>query len=329
MSDIESERPRFQAMILPAPTLTGLQVAELSGFDYLEAQLIWHALGMPHVEPDVVAFSQSDLDALLMLKPHVRALSFDGLISVTRVLGQSMSRIADAQSRLLRDRVVEIQGEDADPEGLYEAIRTMLDNSGPLLDHVYRRHLAAAVQQLSITGEPSHTMAAAFADLVGFTKLADDLQDADLGEVIGRFEEIVTRACVENGCRLVKVIGDAALFVSNDPAPVLASAREIVASVGVDRILPQARVGADLGPVLPFEGDYFGRTVNVASRITTMARPATIVASRSFVESLGDEGSFTRIGSRRLKGVGRVTLFRFRHPETGSGREISGSQIRA
>lgn len=316
---LEVQRERFIRMLIPEPTLTGHEIAERSGIDFELAQRMWRALGMPHVEGDQVAFSQEDLDALKLVKRLLDAgLPVDGVVSVSRVLGQSMARIADAQSRFLRARLADLIPEEGEPlwESISPVVTNVLEVSDPLQTYVYHRHLAVALQHLSpVAGETAEMLAAGFADMVGFSRLSDDLGEADLGDLISRFEEIVISVCSDSGVRLVKIVGDAVMFVTADPVLALQALRNILDAVEADPALPEARAGLDIGPVLPLGGDYFGRPVNVASRLTEYARPGTALVSRGLVDSVeGTDVSFTRVGPRRLKNVGRVSIFRLERP---------------
>jgi adenylate cyclase len=114
--------------------------------------------------------------------------------------------------------------------------------------------------------------------------------------------------------RLVKTIGDAAMLASAEPEPLLsASLRLIDAAEAEGPDFPQLRAGAALGPALPRAGDWFGRPVNLASRITSVARPGSLLADRALYEAAETTYSWSFAGERRLKGIrGPVRLFRAR-----------------
>jgi adenylate cyclase len=101
------------------------------------------------------------------------------------------------------------------------------------------------------------------------------------------------------------------MFVSPDPAGALQVARDLVTTVAHDDVLEEARAGLDLGDVVPRGGDYFGTTVNVAARITAFARPGTVVVSEAVVDALeGERERSSPIGPKKLKGVGRIRLYK-------------------
>lgn len=299
--------------------MTGPEVAERAGMNYDTAQQVWRAIGMARVEDDTVAFSEWDVETLKIIR-RIGAIGYplEDFISSSRLVGRAMSRITDAHTRVMRDRLIEpVLQAGNDPDVAFEQLQPVLEQllelTAPLLAYAYRRHLAVAVQQLSNeeAGVGSERLAAGFVDLVAFSKLSDDLQEADLSELITHFEQMAMEACIDSGVRLVKIVGDSVMFVTKDPRAALDAARVMVEAVDADDALPAARAGLDYGQVLPRGGDYFGRPVNVAARLTALARPSTILVTQGFLEGLGDtETRVTRLAPRRLKNVGRVAMFR-------------------
>lgn len=313
---LQANQQRILKLILPPPIYTGPQTAERAGVEFETARKIWRALGMADVPDDVVAFSDEDVEALGIAKTVLDVgFPLEGLISRSRVLGQAMSRVADSQSRMVRDQFIGplIEGSAVLPEQAEPMLQMLLAGSARLLQFVYRRHLGVALQHLSEPSqqEVSELLAAAFVDLVGFSRISEDLEEADLGKLVDIFEGLVIEVCADRGVRLVKIVGDAVLFVSRDPGRVLQTCMEILEKVEDSATLPSARAGIDFGPILPMGGDYFGRPVNVAARIAAYARPGTLLVSRALVDEIVDtDVQLTRLTPRRLKNVGRVGLFR-------------------
>jgi len=308
----------LQAGLLPKAYLTGPDTAEAAGIDHDLAERFWHAVGMPRLDKQTVAFSEADVDALIRLKTMLEAgYPIDDLITTSRLVGRAMSRISDAHTRSFRDRLV---GPllAAGPEEAGQAaalVRHVVDLVAPLMEYSYRRHIDAALQNIAAadSDQLSEKLAAGFTDLVAFSKLVDELREDELSNLIERFEGVVMDACIDNGVRLVKIVGDSALFVSSEPVRALRAALEILERVKADENLPEARAGLDYGAVVPRAGDYFGRPVNVAARITDVARPGSLVASEQFVATLPEgEVELSRMRAQRLKNVGRVSLFRLR-----------------
>ncbi len=312
------ELPPAEAL-RPPPKLTPAEVAGRAGVDVDFARRVWRALGMPDIPDDEVALTDEDVEALVALNA-IRGLGFsdDEMIAVTRVYGTALSRIADVETRLFRERVLrdmEAAGVTVEEvtDRLVPIVAMLQDATSRLLDQGHRRHLymAQAALERSRTDTATETLATGFVDLVDFSRISGDLPGEELGGMIDAFEHLAVEVCSDTGVRLVKVIGDAVMFVARDPTRALEAGREVVRGAETTDVLPQARAGLDFGEVTPMAGDYFGRPVNVAARITAFAYPGTVVVSRELLDGVGADGVTTsRIGTERLKGVGRVELFK-------------------
>jgi len=152
--------------------------------------------------------------------------------------------------------------------------------------------------------------------MVGFTKLGEELPPEDLGALTGRLGELASEVA-ESPVRLVKMIGDAAMLVSPDPDALLNAALEIVErSENEGESFPPLRAGLACGPALARAGDWYGRPVNLASRITAIAYPASVLVSEEVRETVSNGFDWSFAGERRLKGIdGKVRLFRARRDE--------------
>ena len=313
----------------PEPTLNAVQVAERAGLEYEVAQKFNRALGFPDVDDDAIEFSERDVQALASLKALLDlGIPVQELVSVVRVYGQSFAAIADAETRIFNDHFVGPllqQGRPIDEveDRLEPVVNEQLEALGDALDYVHRRHLAMALPNLTAgRGEVRGEQAAiAFADLVDFSRLSDKMHGTELGELVDWFEDVVVEATSDPGVRIVKMIGDAAMLAGRDCRAVLAAAFDIVRRVSDDERLPGARAGVDYGNVVPQAGDYFGRPVNVAARLVAFARPGTTIVSQDLLDAVGEERlEISKIGTHRLKGVGRVRMFKVNAlPEEGMG----------
>jgi adenylate cyclase len=205
---------------------------------------------------------------------------------------------------------------DTDPSEVLEPIATegggFLPMFPAVLEQVWRRHLQVAARRRLLRGdtEEGRGLVVGFADLVGFTALAQQVSDEELAEVVDQFERLAYDVVVAGGGRVLKTIGDEVMFVVDDPI----SAAEIalgLAEASRDAAgLSDVRVGLALGPVIEREGDAFGATVNLASRATSIAYPGTVVVSPELRAAL--EGvphlAFKSMRPRYLKNIGRVSL---------------------
>jgi adenylate cyclase len=148
-----------------------------------------------------------------------------------------------------------------------------------------------------------------FLDITGYTRLTQERGDAAAADMAGQLSRLVQRTSVRYAGKAVKWLGDGVMFYFTDPGPGVVAALDMLEGVA-DAGLPPAHVGLHAGPVLFQEGDYFGQTVNVASRIAEYARPGEVLVSQAVVDaSHGADATFTEIGPVELKGVeGTVQL---------------------
>jgi adenylate cyclase len=152
-----------------------------------------------------------------------------------------------------------------------------------------------------------------FLDITGYTRLTQERGDEAAAALAGTLSRVVQRASVSHGGRPVKWLGDGVMFYFPDPGPAVVAALDMVDGVA-DAGLPPAHVGLHAGPIIFQEGDYYGQTVNIASRIAEYARPGEVLVSKAVVDTAGgSEGlgaNFTQIGPVELKGVdGAMDLY--------------------
>ena len=154
-----------------------------------------------------------------------------------------------------------------------------------------------------------------FADLVGFTRLGVDVEAQELGGVAGRFAELANEVA-RPPVRLIKTIGDAAMFVSPEPAPLVAVALELVRAAH-EADMPSTRAGIAFGPALGRAGDYYWHSVNLASRVTGVARPDSVLGTQEVRDAAAEEFAWSYAGKHRLKGIGEaVPLHRARFKDS-------------
>jgi adenylate cyclase len=141
-----------------------------------------------------------------------------------------------------------------------------------------------------------------FVDLVGYTALARTLSPGELAGLIGRFEDLVSDVVSAGGGRLVKLIGDGAMFATDTAAEGCQVALGLSDRLATAESLPPARVGADCGPVLSLYGDYFGEVVDRAARLVALANPSTVVVSEQVAALGGTSFAFEQLPPQALKG---------------------------
>ncbi|MDP9270953.1 MAG: hypothetical protein M3P14_08295 [Chloroflexota bacterium] len=142
-----------------------------------------------------------------------------------------------------------------------------------------------------------------FLDITGYTRLTQERGDAAAAEMAGQLSRLVQRTSSRYAGKPVKWLGDGVMFYFANPGPGVVAALDMLEGVAAAG-LPPAHVGLHAGPVLFQEGDYFGQTVNVASRIAEYARPGEVLVSQAVVDACREaDATFTAIGPVELKGV--------------------------
>jgi adenylate cyclase len=301
--------------LLGAPTLTPLDVARETGVPYERAQQLWRALGFPPVDNDERLFTRADVEIVRAVRALIEHQSADpdDVLQLTRVIGQALARVADAQvtaaaERLGRQRTDETSGESA-LAGLAQRMQALAPELEQFLGYVWRRHLLAALRHCSATPSAAdRTLTVGFADLVGFTALSRALEPHALAAIVDHFEALAYEHIPARGGRVVKTIGDEVMFAVDDGGFAADIAVALVEACARDADVPEVRVGLAAGPTLSFEGDLYGPTVNLASRLVNLARPNSVLVSDELGERLRDDPRFELRHLRpvTLHGIGRV-----------------------
>jgi adenylate cyclase len=298
-------------------THTADELVAQTGADLEIATRLWRAMGFTAVPDDAPIFVDDDLDAL---RSAMKALSdgvpLDEIIYQTRVISAAMARAAEVTSDNFVARVEELHhlglSEDEIVKAIGDAEQQDIDH---LIGYFYRRQLREAIWRKM--AQPEHqadrtVMTVAFIDLVAFTAITENIPQDQLGELIDRFELTVHDRVTAGAGRIVKMIGDEVMFVSDDAASATDIALDLIAAFSNDDSVPEARAGLAAGSVLAHGGDYFGPVVNLASRIVGVARPSTVVVSEAVHEQLAARTDLTWrcLPPKWLKGIGRSTLWR-------------------
>jgi adenylate cyclase len=310
--------------IVPGPRVyTSAQIAERAGTDVATADAVWRAIGFPDLPDDLPAFTERDVDALRgfvqrLQDPFFLEWGLDRALPLARVLSSSFARIADAETDDFAQSFALAHEAGLSDEQLAELLVERFDfaDIAQLLDHTHRLQLRAALWRRLATSGPnvpgSLAATVGFVDLVGYTALAQMLDDDELAALVTRFGDVSHDTIVAAGGRIVKTIGDEVMFVADAPASAAAIALDLVDASAEDEVLPDVRAGLASGAVLAREGDYFGPVVNLASRLTEVARPGSVLIDDSLAASLEGDPRFRlrRIPSRRIRDIGRVDVSR-------------------
>jgi len=278
-------------------------------------------LGLPDAGPDDRAFGEPELEAAESIRLFLEAgLSEEAIAEITRVLGEAMSRLAATTAAAFAQAFLKPGDSEYDVALRFaELAQEFTSALNPVLIAAYNAHLREAVgrgvisrverEQGAIAGAQDITIC--FVDLVGFTRLGGDVEAQELGTVAGKLAELAGEV-TEPPVRLVKTIGDAAMFVSPEPGPVVGVALSLLDAVAASD-LPSVRAGVAHGPALQRAGDFFGHCVNVASRVTGVARPGSVLCTQEVHDAAPDAFEWSAAGRYKLKGIsGSVPLYRAR-----------------
>ena len=295
-------------------------VSEITGVPLERLRELWRALGFPPVAEDTPAFSDKDIEILAEVGRVRDNQDVDKrtIVQFARVAGQALARLAETEVELALG---------AAPVGALDdlkAIESRLGATEPFLVYIWRRHLLAALARKVVgprTASSDHNvLAVGFADLVGFSELSRYLESAALAELVEHFEQSVYAAVPQNGGRVIKMLGDEVMFAVERSSDAIEIALALIDLHEADPVLPEIRVGLASGPMLSWEGDLFGSTVNLASRLSEAARPSTVLIPEDVAEELGEDDYRYQIGRSiklKLKGMGAVRAHRVQRREIG------------
>lgn len=290
------------------------EAAARAGLSVEYARRLWRAVGFPDVGDDAVAFTDADLGAIALLRRMIDdgTLDDDLAVGVTRALGHNTARLAewlfDAMVEHLVDRGVPL---DEATRRAVEQSTAHLEDLEALLVFVWRRQMAsvagralASAARETVTGR----LSVGFADLVSYTRLSQKLEERELAALVERFGRRSADVIAGAGGRLVKTVGDEVLFVADSAADAATIGLELAEAMAEDPVLPDVRVGIATGTVLTRMGDVFGRTVNLASRLTALAAPGTVMVDRDTADALAGHDGFALDveRTRAVRGLGLV-----------------------
>jgi adenylate cyclase len=309
-------REALEELLLDGPRrYTRLQVAEMAGIPLNRTQRLWRALGFPDAADDDPAFTDADIQALGVLKELIDSGFVDAETEapIARAMGQALSRLADWQADMLADALTRTgpEGErvPASPDEAVAVARALLPKMRDIQHYVWRRHLAANADRLlaSVAGQGDRReLAVGFADLVGYTSRSRGMGGRELGAMVEDFESTATEVIARHRGRVVKTVGDGVLF----------TAGSAVDAVEIGLLLPEAwdteerpslRVGAAYGTVLTRLGDVYSPVVNLASRLTSLARPGTLLVDRDLADRVRDLPEY------RVRSLRRVSVRGYDH----------------
>jgi adenylate cyclase len=294
------------------------QAARETGLEPALIERIVTALGFSPARADQL--QATDIQLLRYVAAVLDAgLPLVAMLQLVRVYGQAMSQVADAEVRLFHLYVHEplmrsgATGLETADEML-ALTREVLPLASPVMDHVHQRYLQHFVEQ-DVVGHMESDLGGedldlgrlrvviAFADLAGYTRLTEEEGELEALDAVERFMDAV-EATLPDEARIVKTIGDEVMVVGPDPAAMVDWA---VGFESLWRDRPQPRIAVHYGAALYRDGDYYGRAVNLASRVAARSGPGEVLVTREVVDHGGPHLEFERLGEVRLKGFTEAT----------------------
>jgi adenylate cyclase len=325
----------------PRTDRTFAQYSEDIGVPLDTLQSLYVASGLPRPRED--EYVRQDDEPILRALPVLfgAGLEEGDVLRVMRIWGDSARRVAQFQVHYFHNTVEEpfrrrgLQDNEALEAALTEVGFRMGHSSEEMLTWLFRRHgegfwtehslehVETALEEAGVRQRaPRGIEAAAFADLSGYTRLTEEAGDEEAARVSLALAQLVNEVAADHRGDVVKMLGDGVHFHFRDPADAVRASLEIVDTVG-PRGLPPAHVGVNAGPMIYDEGDYFGRTVNIAARIASQASENRVFAGEDLVRLVEPQGFQLReVGPFELKGVARpVMLYEaIRDGSPGAGR---------
>jgi adenylate cyclase len=295
------------------------EIVEETGLEPALIKRLWTSLGLP--APELDRLTDEDAQALRYIASVLESgFPLVAFLQLTRVYGQALSQVADAETRLFHIYVHEPLMREGVPglqmaEEMEHLARDLLPLSSPIMDYVHQRFLQHFVEQdvighmeQDLDGEAELgrlRMAIAFCDLAGYTRFTEEEGEEQALSYVESFIDAVTETLPDDA-RVVKTIGDEVMVVGSDVQALTDWA------VGFQRLFgdrPSPRIGVHYGGVIYRDGDYFGRDVNLAARVVARARGGEVLVTDAVVDAVRDSPhlAFDDIGEVKLKGFDQPT----------------------
>ena len=309
---------------------TAREVERRTGLPAEQMLRIRRVMGLPAAGEDDPVFSDEEMEAAKSIKLFVdTGFGEEEIVQITRVLGEAMSRLAATTTAAFGETFLEPGDNEEEVAKRFASLAQELTPAlTPVLVAAFKSHLRDSVSRGMLgraereAGQIANAqeVGVCFADLVGFTRLSGEIQVEEVGAVAGSLADLANDAS-KPPVRLVKTIGDAAMFVSTEIAPMVDAALTLLEAAEAGD-LPALRAGIARGPAVQRAGDYYGNAVNLASRVTGAARPGSVLCTEGVRDAAPDQFDWSFAGKHRLKGVdGPQPLYRARRLKAGGDQK--------
>ncbi|HEX4107077.1 MAG TPA: adenylate cyclase regulatory domain-containing protein [Solirubrobacteraceae bacterium] len=301
------------------------QVASRAGVEVEFLRTLRRAQGLPSPEADEAEFTDADIEAASIAAAGLAVgVPAEEILALSRTLGRGLSQAAEQMRAITLQNVLDPAIGERELAHRFAAATSrfapMAERLVAVLLGLHLRQMAqeealAANERLTGRAPGGTDVLVCFADLVGFTRMGERVPADELSRLAGRLEQL-TLDLLPPSVRLVKTIGDAVMLVGPEADPMLRAILSLVraADEGLQE-LPPLHAGVAYGPALSRAGDWFGRPVNLASRVSAIARPGSVLVTAAVRAQAQEEYRWSAAGERRLKGVREpVRLYRARPP---------------
>ncbi len=289
----------------PGPRRTAREAAEELGMDPGLLRRAWLALGLPDpVEP---VLGDADLVGLRTITDVAALVGEEAALTLARVLGAGLARLADAESSAMRqaDGIdLGATGSELRTAQAWQAVAGVVPRVGALLDAAHRHHVEAARrhwEQVLVDGTVRSGVG--FADLSGFTALSERASLPELATLLTAFDATASEVVHAGGGRVVKFLGDAVMFVATAPDALVGIALDLVHHPKAADAGLQVRAAVAAGELVAQEGDWYGPPVNLAARLVSVARPGQVLAAPDPASRLSAAFATTAQPPVALRGV--------------------------
>src|SRR5690625_3005371 len=293
---LDQIRAQVAPMLMPAHRELGddgryvseREVSTSHGIDLTLLRGIQHALGLPRLDdPDAPRLLHADAEAAVRLRQLIDVgLDPGQVLLMIRRLSDGISRAVPAFrystiSAIMRPGLTELEVAKEHEQ----MVRAVIPLLGPIIRDILFVQLRRILEGEAVTASEraagvalpgARQLAVAFADKIGFTRLGEGVPPEELVGLVERLADLA-REVVNPPVRLVKTIGDAVMLVSSDAAKLLNTTLDLLEASAADESLPELRIGIASGWAVSRARDWLGSPVNVASRVTSVADPGTVL----------------------------------------------------
>jgi adenylate cyclase len=262
------------------------EVAARAGIDAELALAVWRCAGFADPRRFERRFGPGDMVVFELVRDATEFVGRDHILQLIRTAGEAIARVSEAEIALLRSKIeapLVGTGNLVEVARSYAAVAdTLFPQVTGVIEVFHRHQLESIGRRYSDVSAPTSSanvveLTVGFADIAGYTGLSHQLDPSELAAMLARFESTTGNVIAAAGANVAKRIGDAVMFVTNAPGVACALALELIEACAREK-LPKLRVGLAVGDVIVRQGDFYGRTVNLAARLVAEAEPGTALA---------------------------------------------------